>query len=371
MEIRSLDLKSLFFVMLLVFLGLVMIHLISPFLNLIVIALVIVQLFHPVYRGLRKYLRNPALAGILSSLATITLVIIPFILIIIMATGEVTSLISKFGGNNLGQSQLEVSPPVELVEIAIGNFIGGVNDRIALAGISFAIPEPDFGKAGFQVLEDLQDRLIPFVSGIISFSAQVLFMGFIFFITLSYMFIEYENLPKLVSRISPLDDELDELLYHKFTETNRAVIKGSFLVAIAQASAVSAALILMGVGAPVLLWLIMVLLSLVPIGSGLVWAPIGLAMILGGNPVGGIILIVYSAIIINVIETTLRPQLMKNAMQLHPLIIIFSALGGISMFGPLGLLYGPVIAVFFTSMMDVYANRYYGQKSHQKNPNGN
>ncbi len=102
-------------------------------------------------------------------------------------------------------------------------------------------------------------------------------------------------------------------------------------------------------GAPVLLWLIMVILSLVPIGSGLVWFPVGIFMIANGQTVEGIALIIYSGVIINVIDALLRPIVMKEQTNLHPLVILFSVLGGIAVFGPIGVLYGPLISVFFTS----------------------
>ena len=130
---------------------------------------------------------------------------------------------------------------------------------------------------------------------------------------------------------------------------------------------------LMGIGAPVLLWLIMVLLSIVPIGSGLVWAPVGIAVIIGGISSGnttqiilGVLLIVYSAIIINVIDTTFRPRLMHGAVNIHPLAAVFSVLGGIAAFGILGILYGPVLFVLFLTMVELYRKNFLsGKREHE------
>jgi len=209
-----------------------------------------------------------------------------------------------------------------------------------------------------QILSSIQDVIAPALSSLISGGFTALIFGFLLIITMLFMFSEYEKLPKIISRMSPLDDDLDMLLFKKFTDTTRAVILGSFSVAIAQATAVSIMMIIMGIGAPVLMWMIMLILSLIPVGSGFVWAPVGIALMLTGRAPEGIILIIFGAVIINVIDTYLRPKVMKNKVQLHPLVIIFSALGGIASFGPLGLLYGPLIAVFFTSLMEVYADRY-------------
>jgi predicted PurR-regulated permease PerM len=260
--------------------------------------------------------------------------------------------------------QLNVSPAVGRIQNNLHGIIDGINSSFSSLGLGIVLLKPDLGSLGYELLSGIQSNLLPLVSNLVSLSLNALFMGFLFVITLLYLFTEYDKLPRLISRISPLDDDLDHLLFNKFTETTRAVIIGNFLVAIAQASAVSGMLLILGVGAPVLLWVLMVILSLVPIGSGLVWLPVGIGLALSGNPLAGVLLIVYSAIIINVIDTSLRPQLLRGTLRLHPLVIIFSALGGIGMFGPLGILYGPLIAVFFTSLMDVYTTRYSGNKLH-------
>ena len=109
----------------------------------------------------------------------------------------------------------------------------------------------------------------------------------------------------------------------------------------------------------------MMILSILPIGSGLVWFPVGLFMIIDGLRTGNtgqviiaIALIIYSAIIINVIDTTIRPKIMKDTVNIHPLITIFSVLGGLTIFGPMGILYGPIIVVMFLSIMDIYNKHY-------------
>lgn len=385
MELRTLDLKSLFFIVILLFLGLVMFQLFSPFLNIIVVALVLVQLFHPIYKQIHKRIKVSGIASLLTTLITLVFVILPLILISFLAVFEISSVLSNLSVNEAVQtsanypnysssaSQNQLGATFTSLEAGINDMLNSLNSSLNSAGIDLKqllvsanlITDPtdefltiDLGNLVGQALVTVQSNIAPALSGLVAGGVGVLFFSFLLIVTILYMFTEYENLPRIISRVSPLDDGLDELLFKKFTETNRAVIVGSFLVAIAQATAVSIALILMGVGAPVLLWLLMVILSLIPVGSGLVWAPVGLALAISGRPVEGILLIAYSAVIINVIDTYLRPRVMKNSVQLHPLVIIFSALGGIAMFGPLGILYGPVIAVFFTSLMDVYVQRY-------------
>lgn len=379
MELKSLDLKSLFFIILLAALGLVMFRLFSPFLDIIIVALVLVQIFYPLYKSIHKRVKSNGVASILSTILTLVFVVIPIILIGLLAVFEINSLISNIPApteqvQGVSADAEGVGSAFSSIESQINDSLNTLNTSLAEAGIDLKqllanselieeteadnVLKLDLGRLSSQVLTSIQSNIAPAVAGVISGGANVLFFGFLLIVTLIYMFNEYENLPQVFAKISPLDDELDELLYKKFTDTNRAVITGSFLVAIAQATAVSAVLMIMNIGAPVLLWLVMVILSLIPVGSGLVWVPISLALVAIGRPIEGILLLVYGAVAINVIDTYLRPRVMKNSVQLHPLIIIFSALGGITVFGPLGILYGPIAAVLFTSLMDVYAERY-------------
>ena len=347
MEAKKFDLKSIFFIVFLILLGLLMWQIVVPFASVVLIAIVIVEVLHPLYRLLRKIFGNEAVASILSTLTAILVVIVPVIIISLLIISEISKITET---RNIPQW-------IALTEDAIHTLVTSVNSILSGLGVPLAnqITTPNLQLITNAFLAQIETSFLPITTSIISVSLNTLFYLFLLIVTLLYTFVAYENLPKAISRISPLDDKLDGILFKKFTETIRAVLKGNFLVAIAQASAVSAMLLIMDVGAPVLLWLIMVLLSLIPVGSGLVWFPVGLVMIFSGRPIEGILLIVYSAIIINVIDTLLRPYLIKNTIQLHPLIIIFSVIGGIITFNsPLGIFYGPLIAVFFTSMMEVY-----------------
>lgn len=376
MELAKLDLKNFFFVAILVLLGWVMLQLFSPFLNVIIIALVIVQLFHPIYTAIFKRVKNSSLASLITTVITIITVVLPMIFIALLIITEIANVLPAAAPaftsaalidgttGEIDTTKIPLSPSLQAIQNTVNGGIESLNGTFQNLGLDTEINQPDISSLLAQVLESIKNSVLPLVNGVISFSISAVFNAFILIVTLLYMFPAYERLPFIVSRISPLDDQLDQLLVKKFTETNRAVIIGSFFVAIAQASAVSIALLLLGVGSPVLLWVIMVILSLIPVGSGLVWGPIGIGLILSGQPIVGLALIFYGAVIINVIDTTLRPYLMRETTQLHPLVIIFSALGGISLFGPLGILYGPLIAVFFTSLMDIYTLRFSGTKLH-------
>jgi predicted PurR-regulated permease PerM len=95
--------------------------------------------------------------------------------------------------------------------------------------------------------------------------------------------------------------------------------------------------------------------SFIPmVGAGLVWFPLGLVRILGGNIIGGIVFLVVSAFFISVIDNFLRPFFLQSRIQLHPLFIFFSILGGILAFGFNGLILGPMAVILFLTVLDLF-----------------
>jgi predicted PurR-regulated permease PerM len=371
MQLSKINIKEFFFLIILVVLGVILIRLFSPFLNIILLALVIVQLFYPLYKRIQKALNNTGLSSVLTTLSAFLVVVIPIIIITGLAIAEVTHLVSTVTSTKTSDSvitQQAINENKSKEEVAIETWLQPSLQQLNTFLVDSKLVPKDSPPITVQkiisfVLGNIRDFFVPITTEVISGSVNILFSLFILTLTLIYLFPAYERLPQFIKRISPLDDKLDDLLVSKFTETSQAVIKGTFLVAIAQATAVIAAMVLMNVGSPVLLWLIMVILSIVPIGSGLIFIPVGIIMAATGNATNGIFLIIYGVVIINVIDALLRPYLMKETVQLHPMVIIFSVIGGISAFGPLGILYGPLIAVFFTALMDVYNQHFMTQSS--------
>ena len=351
---KNLEIKNVFLIFALIIISVLAIRIFLPYLNIIIIALILVQIFQPVYKRLLSRTNSKALSTALSVLIVLFFMIIPIVILVLLTLGEVSRITTSSTFINLNDLQSTLN---EII-VSLNGFLKSLN-------LNFTITSLNAEEMANTVAESIRGQLLPFVQQVLSLSGEILFSLFLLLLCLIYFFPIYDNLPQIISRISPLDADLDKILYKNFRATTTGVIKGTFFVAIIQATAVLVPLLILNVGAPILLWVIMVILSVLPIGSGLVWGPLGLFMIFEGirtgNPaqiVIAISLIIYSAVIINVIDTTIRPRIMKNTVNIHPLITIFSVLGGIYYFGPLGILYGPLIIVFFISMMDIYHKKF-------------
>lgn len=342
-----------------------MLRIFSPFLDVLVVALIVVQLFYPIYTFLYKLIRSKGIASALSTVLVFIFVFLPLFTITLLVTAEILNLVQQFAPDGSSGTSDLINSLEELLRPIIQD-VNNLLARLKDLGITES-SEVDLQQIASDAVGRLQDFVIPLTSSIISGTVNVLFYLFLLTLSIIYLFVDFDKIPTFVSRFSPLDDRIDKLLITKFMETSRAVIIGNFFVAMAQATAVLIPMLLMQIGAPALLWISMAILSLIPVGAGLVFFPVGILLAFSGRAVEGLFLIIYGGVIINVVDAALRPRLMKGKVQLHPLIVILSVIGGITAFGPLGLIYGPLIAVFFTSLMEVYNHQFlkYGDSTEE------
>ncbi len=118
------------------------------------------------------------------------------------------------------------------------------------------------------------------------------------------------------------------------------------------------AFVVTGVRAPIFWGVMMAFFSFVPVvGSALIWVPVAISLIAAGHTVRAIILIIFCALIVGAVDNLVRPWLISGRAEMGGLVIFISVLGGISVFGLLGLVLGPIIVATAASLLDLYAPR--------------
>jgi predicted PurR-regulated permease PerM len=165
--------------------------------------------------------------------------------------------------------------------------------------------------------------------------------------------------------LCPLGDRYEQKLYDRFTSTARATIKGNLILGAIQGGLGVILFTLTGVPGALIWGVIMMLFCVIPgLGSFIVWFPAGLITILAGNTWQGIIILLVGALIISTIDNFLRPVLVGKDIQMHPLLVLFSTLGGIVVFGASGFIIGPIIAALFMAFWDMYEGYYHEELNH-------
>ena len=132
-------------------------------------------------------------------------------------------------------------------------------------------------------------------------------------------------------------------------------MKGTLLIGLLQGGLAGLAFFVVGIPNAVFWAAIMAVLSIIPsVGSALVWVPAAIILMANGQVGGGIGLIIFCGVLVGSLDNLLRPILVGKDTKLHELMIFLSTLGGIFMFGVVGLFIGPIIASLFVTIWEMY-----------------
>jgi len=313
-----------------------------PFLTAVLVAAILAVLFQSPYQWLVKKTRGrQGLSATIILCMVMLIVVLPFIGIAGLITAEVKGMYDQF---SLNEQQ------IEMYVIDAQNFLASV------PLIDLANPEELLQKK--EVTESLKntgtfvlDMLQAVYRGVSSF----IFWVFVMLFSLFYFLIDGKAFMTKIMDLSPLKNRQEEMLIEKFTSISRAMIKGTFIIGVIQGTLGGLMFWATGVSSPVTWGVIMIILSIIPvIGSGLVWFPVGIAMLFLGNILGGLVILLFGFGVISVIDNILRPKLVGKDTQIHPLLIFFATLGGIMIFGLVGFLIGPIVVTLFLALMDIY-----------------
>ncbi|MGP1275727.1 MAG: AI-2E family transporter [Caulobacterales bacterium] len=191
-------------------------------------------------------------------------------------------------------------------------------------------------------------------------STLVVFLNGIVFLYALYFFLVYgRDMTATTLRLLPLRPRDRILLAGRAVSTIRATIKGTLVIGLVQGTVTGLALALAGVpGAP--FWGALAgLLSVIPgIGTPLVWGPAAAWLIVQDQMIAGIVLGVFGFVVIMNIDNFLRPRLVGKDAKMSDLMVLISTLGGLTLFGAIGIVLGPMIAALFSAVWHVYARAY-------------
>lgn len=164
--------------------------------------------------------------------------------------------------------------------------------------------------------------------------------------TLYYLLKDGEAIVGFFKRMLPLEVEQGDRLVSRAREVIHATIFGNVLVALVQGSLGGAALAFAGIPGAALWGTVMGVLSLIPfLGPPVVYIPTVTYLFMNDRVGTAIGLLIFGVLVISTVDNVLRAALVSGRAQIHPLVAFFSVLGGIGVFGPIGVLVGPVFVI--------------------------
>jgi predicted PurR-regulated permease PerM len=158
-----------------------------------------------------------------------------------------------------------------------------------------------------------------------------------------------------VLAVLPLAEVDKARMLEKFVSVTRATLKGTILIGAMQGMLNGFAFWVVGIDGPIFWGTVMTVLSIIPgIGGALVWVPAAIILAVTGELARAIGLVAFCGIVVGTIDNVMRPRLVGRDTELHDLMIFFSTLGGLSLFGVTGFILGPLLAALFVTAWDMF-----------------
>lgn len=305
---------------------------IQPFLGPFFLAVMMAIVCRPLNSFIMAHVHRPNVAPLISTILVIFLLIAPALGLAILVEKEVTGIFQSLEKSTGGEAGLEsaLTKTLEKLDKWAGN-------RINLS---------DF---------NLQAELTPWIKKIshpvVSMGKDSLSNVFVFitntvvtFFTLFYLFRGDRSLRHNLAMILPLNSNQVERLITGIDNSIIANIHGCVAVAVAQGVLTGLAFLVLGIPDPILWGIVTGVLSMLPvIGSAAVWGPAAVLMFVNGSWLKGMALLIWGAVVVAQIDNVVRPYIVSKRSAMHPLAVFVSLMGGVAVFGVLGLFLGPVI----------------------------
>ena len=286
------------------------------------------------------------LASILTVLGIVLLVLTPLAVLITLVVTQAISV---------GQS---VTPWVQ----------GFIKEPSTLSALLEKVPHYEeilpyrdiiIQKAG-EMVGTLSTFLIDSLSAFTKLTIDAIFSSIIMLYVMFYFLSMGDVLLRKILYFLPMDNNNEQKLLNRFTSVARATIKGTLIIGVMQGAICGIAFAIAGIHGPVFWGSVMAVMSIIPaFGTAIIWLPALIILALTGNFAGVAILAVLCGAVAGNLDNILRPRLVGKDTEMHDLFVLFGTLGGISMFGLLGIILGPIVAALFITIWEIYGDAFH------------
>ncbi len=326
-------------------------ELVRPYMDPILMAIIFAMIFHPLFTVLnQKWGHRPNLTAMVCGFILVFLVLIPVMTILIAGLDQ--------GIKSYDAIQTWVASG-KLENLIAGSWIDGLVDRLK---VRFPLLAP--------LLPDIEARaitgyLLQFIttSGkwLISHASTVVgnMTGWVinFFLMIFVFFFVVRDLDKMLSFVLhtlPLRRSQEERMIQRIQDVSKSALLGTFATAAAQGAAGGFAFFLCGL--PGLFWgTAMAFASLIPVvGTALIWLPGVLWLLVMKQTGWALFLAIWSVGVVGMIDNFVRPLFMQGSGEMSTVLIFFAIIGGVQMFGLIGVLYGPILFALTIALLGLY-----------------
>lgn len=309
---------------------------IRPIIMAVIFGFILAYLFKPVYEKLHRVIKSPSLTAGIIVIGLLVVIIIPIILLTPVITNQVVDVYVSIQNADLALILQENFP----------NFFSSISNSADLAAATSSFTS---NLAGW-FLTGLKNLLfnLPFIV------LQTVIVLFTFF----FMLRDYDMTKQYFLSVSPFSKDSQSKFYEKFEQVTNSILYGQLIVGVLQGIIAGIGYFVFGVPNALLLTILTMFVGIIPIiGPWLVWMPVDAYLFMSGQTTAAIGLLIYGLLIINWIDSLIRPLIVSRMTKMNSAIALVGMIGGLYAFGILGLILGPLILAYLLLVAEFYKER--------------
>ncbi|MCB1845610.1 MAG: AI-2E family transporter [Halioglobus sp.] len=319
--------------------------LLQPFLEPILLAMLIGILAMPAHRHVQHLLRGrDSLAALLSCLILLLLFLIPLsvVMVAVISQGIDYSLVVKEWATMDNIRKLISQPYVMKVHAWL--------DQMLPEG---SLAPENIRTRALSIAGGMGEELAALSTALLGSVTRFFINGTLLLFVLFFVLRDHDRLMEFIRHALPLSRTQEDVLFKEVRDVSKSALLGSLLTAITQGFAGGFALWLAGF--PGVFWgVVMAFTSLIPVvGTALIWVPAALYLLVTGEYAWAAFLAIWGVVVVGSIDNFLRPMFMQGA-SMNTVVVFFSLLGGLQVFGLMGLIYGPLIFAITLVLFRLY-----------------
>ncbi|MCG7488809.1 AI-2E family transporter [Vibrio sp. Of14-4] len=324
--------------------------LVEPYINSIVMAFIISLLMFPIHNKIETRLgSHKNLASLLSCMLLSVIIVLPllFVFAAIVQQGSTFSQ-NVYQWVTQGGIQALFEHPWIVKALSIVNTYLPFDE----------IKPQEVGQKIAQFATSFGTNLVGISAKILGDATSFLLNFFLMLFVLFFLLRDHDTIIAAIRHILPLSRSQEDKLLEEVEKVSKSAVMGSFLTAVAQGFAGGIGMWLAGFQG--LFWgTMMGFASFIPVvGTALIWIPAAIYLFLTGDTTWGMFLTIWSIAVVGSIDNLLRPFLMQGSAGMNTLMIFFSLLGGLHLFGLIGLIYGPLIFAITMVLFNIYEEEF-------------
>jgi predicted PurR-regulated permease PerM len=321
-------------------------RLLLPFLIPMCWASIFAIVFYPLYNKMERYLKSGSLRSLILTILIVILIIAPAAYLGVALVQEAIVMFDHFkvwvdAGNLDKVFDFKNSPIYILME-----------NRLA--------PYVDLTQFDLKViiengLKSVSKIALSQTTQILANAGRVMFQFGLMVFFMFFLFRDGKGLLNQIKSVIPMSAERANATVNHLKNVIETTMYGGVVVALIQGILGGLLFVIMGLPSPVFWGAVMAFLAFIPIlGAFLIYIPAGLILIFTGAYLKGILIIAIGTIVVSQIDNVLRPLLVSGKTGMHTMLLFVSIMGGVNLFGLLGIVLGPFIAAVFVSMFDIF-----------------